>query len=188
VRALVVARYQGVGLLFASGDQRRPHNLGVTFVTPLDVVFDRLVGARALAPRKMSLNAVDTTRARRTEDELRAMVEAIHNSAPGIQETNWLEWKRTLDLTTPEGRSAVSKAVLGFANRAVEEAQLACEGVAYMVVGVEPGTAAGVPNFDHATLGQKIKTYVDGPRWTPHYVAFSGVTVLVIVVEVAKTR
>jgi hypothetical protein len=53
---------------------------------------------------------------------------------------------------------------------------------------VEPGTAAGVPNFDHATLGQKIKTYVDGPRWTPHYVAFSGVTVLVIVVEVAKTR
>jgi hypothetical protein len=54
--------------------------------------------------------------------------------------------------------------------------------------GVEPGTAAGVPNFDHATLGQKIKTYVDGPRWTPHYVAFSGVTVLVIVVEVAKTR
>ncbi|MCV7218508.1 hypothetical protein H7J51_24925 [Mycobacterium crocinum] len=131
----------------------------------------------------MSLSNIDKSRALRTEDELRALVDAIHSSPPNTQETNWLEWKSTLDLGTPEGRFAVSKAILGFANRSPAQAQLAMEGVAYMVVGVEPGSAAGVPAFDHATLGQRIKTYADGPRWTPHYIGFSGVEVLVIVIE-----
>ena len=42
---------------------------------------------------------------------------------------------------------------------------------------------AGFPPFDHAALGQKITKYADGPRWTPHYIDFMGVTVLVVVVE-----
>lgn len=134
----------------------------------------------------MDLSTIDKTRASRTEDELRALVDAIHTSPAGTQETNWLEWKSALDLGTPEGRFAVAKAILGFANREVAQAQLACEGVAYMVVGVEPGAAAGVLTFDHATLGQKIRTYADTPRWTPQYVQFSGVTVLVIVVEAPR--
>jgi hypothetical protein len=66
------------------------------------------------------------------------------------------------------------------------QAQLALEGVAYMVVGVEPGSAPGVLNLDHATLGQKLKTYVDGPTWTPYAFDFMGVTVLVAVVEPPK--
>jgi hypothetical protein len=52
-----------------------------------------------------------------------------------------------------------------------------------MVVGVQPGAAPGVPAFDHATRRRRIKTYADGPRWTPHHVDFAGVTVLVIVIE-----
>jgi hypothetical protein len=134
----------------------------------------------------MSLNDIDKTRASRTEDELRALVEAIYTSPAGTQETKWLEWKNGLDVGAVEGRFAVGKAIIGFANRAVAQAQLACEGIAYMVVGVEPGAAAGVPNFDHASRGQKIKTYADGPRWTPHYVEFNGVTVLVVVVEAPR--
>jgi hypothetical protein len=63
------------------------------------------------------------------------------------------------------------------------QAQLACEGVSYLIVGAEPGSAAGVASFDHAKLGQKIRAYADTPRWTPQYVEFSGETVLVIVVE-----
>ena len=63
-----------------------------------------------------------------------------------------MEWKSSLDLGAPEGRFTVAKAILGFANRAVDQAQLAFEGVAYLVVGVEPGAAAGVINVDHATL------------------------------------
>lgn len=131
----------------------------------------------------MSLSNLDTTRDLRTPDELLELVEAIYNSPATAQETNWLEWKSTLDLGTVEGRFAVGKAILGFANRAVEQARLKCAGVAYMVVGVEPGAAPGVTPVDHATLGQRIKTYADSPRWTPHYVPFSNVEVLVIVVE-----
>ncbi len=131
----------------------------------------------------MSLSSIDKSRALRTEDELHDLVEAIYNSPPGAQETNWLEWKSSLDLGAAEGRFAVAKAILGFSNRSVAQAELALEGAAYMVIGVEPGTATGVSTFDHATLGQRIKTYADGPRWTPHYVEFSGVEVLVIVVE-----
>jgi hypothetical protein len=133
----------------------------------------------------MSLSTFDTTRASRTEDELRALAEAIHLSPVGTQETNWLEWKCS-DPTTPEGLFAVAKTLLGFANRAVAVAELVYDGVAYMVVGVEPGSTPGVPTFDHAKLGQKIKSYVDGPRWTPYYIDYSGVTVLVIVVEAPR--
>lgn len=131
----------------------------------------------------MSLNNFATAVACRTDDERAALVEAIHSSPSHSQETNWLEWKNGLDPGTNEGRFAIAKAILGFANRAVDQAQLACEGVAYMVVGVQPGAVAGVPSFDHAALGQKIKTYADEPRWTPHYVGFDGKTVLVILVE-----
>jgi hypothetical protein len=129
------------------------------------------------------LSDIDKRRALRTEDELRDLVAAVHDSPPNTQETNWVEWKSALDLATPEGRFAVAKAILGFANRSVAQSQLAMEGVAYMIVGVEPGTATGVAMFDNATLGQRIKTYADGPRWTPHRIEFSGVDVLVIVIE-----
>lgn len=122
----------------------------------------------------------------RTGDELLTLVAAIHGSRASTQETNWLEWKNSVDLTKAAGKFAVAKAILGFANRSVEQAQLACEGVAYMVVGVEPGAAAGVGAVDHAELGQAIKTYVGGPRWTPFYVPFDGVTVLVIVIEAPR--
>lgn len=131
----------------------------------------------------MSLSDLDTTQDFRTASELRELVEAIFNSPPGTQETNWLEWKSQLDLGTLAGRFAIAKAILGFANRSAEQAQLKCAGVAYMVVGVEPGAAAGVTPVDHAVLSHKIKTYADGPRANPYYVPFSGVEVLVVVIE-----
>lgn len=119
----------------------------------------------------------------RTDEELRTLVKAIHGSPAGTQETNWLEWKNGLDVSKTAGRFSVAKAILGFANCSVEQSQLACEGAAYMVVGVQPGAAAGVGAVDHAELGQAIKTYVHGTRWTPFYIPFEGVTVLVVVVE-----
>lgn len=135
----------------------------------------------------MSLSDIDTTRALRTDEELLGLVEAIHSSPRIAQETNWLEWKSSLNLGVVEGRFAVAKAILGFSNRSVAEAQRACEGVACMVVGVEPGSAAGVADIDHASLGQGLKTYVDGVRWSLHYVEFVGVTVLVIVIEAPRS-
>lgn len=131
----------------------------------------------------MALKELDTDRGFRTPAELVELVTAIYDSPGNAQETNWVEWKRSLDLGKAAGRFAVGKAILGFANRSVEQAQLFCDGVSYMVVGVEPGSAPGVEVVDHATLGQRIRTYVDGPRWTPHYIEFGEVQVLVVVVE-----
>jgi hypothetical protein len=129
----------------------------------------------------------DTTQAARTEDELEALVEAVFTAPESTQETHWLEWKSSLEMSSAEGKFAVSKAILGFANRAVDHAQLACEGLAYMLVGVKPGAAPGIATPDHAVLGQGIKTYVPGiARWSPHYIEFRSVTVLVIVVEAPK--
>lgn len=133
-----------------------------------------------------TLSILDSTRAMRTADELLMLVRAIHGSPADTQETNWLEWKSSLDLTRPAGKFAVAKAILGFSNRSVEQAQLAAEGVAYMVVGVKPEAAAGIGAVDHADLGQGIKTYANGTRWTPFYVPFGGVTVLVVVVEAPR--
>ena len=64
-----------------------------------------------------TLSKLDTTRAMRTADELLMLVKAIHGSLAGTQETNWLEWKSSLDLTKPAGKFAVAKAILGFSNR-----------------------------------------------------------------------
>lgn len=125
---------------------------------------------------------IATDREFRTIDELNALVEAVVKAPLGTQETRWIEWKRTLDLSTLAGRFAVAKAILGFANRSTEVAAQTCEGTAYLVLGAEPGRVDGVQALDHADLVQKIKTFADGPRWTPHDISYSGMTVLVIVV------
>ncbi|OBF19477.1 hypothetical protein A5725_18160 [Mycobacterium kubicae] len=63
----------------------------------------------------MSLSDIDTTRALRTEDELRGLVDAIYSAPTTEQETNWLEWKSTLNMGVVEGRFQVAKAILGLA-------------------------------------------------------------------------
>lgn len=134
-------------------------------------------------PEPLTLSDIDTSRALRTDDELLQLVAAIHGSRPEAQETNWLEWKSSLDLTKAPGKFAVAKAVLGFANRSVDDARLTTGGVAYMVVGVEPGAAAGVAAIDHANLTPGIKTYASTPRFTPRTLRYAGVEVLVVMVE-----
>lgn len=148
-------------------------------------------GSLTYAPRMMrdrgtGLGGLDLSRAMRTDDELLELVEAIYGSSTHTQETNWLEWKDGIDPAKPEGKMHIAKALLGFANRSVDQAQLACEGVAYMVVGVSPGACGGVTPIDHANLDQAIKSYVATVRWTPRYVAFRGLTVLVAVVEAPR--
>lgn len=127
---------------------------------------------------------LDTRNDFRTAAELAGLVEAIAHAPAGEQETNWVEWKSSLDLGTPAGKFAVAKCILGFANRAPGVAALHCRGAAYMIVGAEPQNVQGVPAMDHATLSQKLATYLDdGPRWTAHDVVHDSKNVLVILVE-----
>jgi hypothetical protein len=129
----------------------------------------------------MGLN-INTDREIRTVDELTDLVREVVGAPVDTQETRWIEWKSTLDLDKAAGRFTVGKAILGFANRSPEVAARTCKGAAYLVVGAEPGGAVGVNPVDHAILAQKIKSYADGPRWTPYYIDHSGVKVLVIAV------
>jgi hypothetical protein len=132
---------------------------------------------------------IDTGVALRGMNDLRRLVEAVVG-ADENDELDWLEWKSTLDLSTKHGCFQVAKAVLGMANRAIEQAKLACEGLGYVVVGAEPGRLHGLVSVDPAMLDQIIEPYIggaNGPRWTSTYVPVDdGKVVLVVTVEAPK--
>jgi hypothetical protein len=130
--------------------------------------------------------ALDTGRTLRTRGELTALVEAIRDADPGEHETDWLEWKRELDLGKDAGHTfAVARHILGFGNRDPVPAALHCEGAAYLVVGAEPGAVRPVPDWDPADLDNWIGRYVapGSPRWRADRVDVDGGQVLVFTVE-----
>lgn len=69
----------------------------------------------------MTLN-LELRRPLRSRAEQRALVEAVRDAPTFEQETHWLEWKGSLDLDSKEGRAAIAKAILGFANRSPDTA------------------------------------------------------------------
>ncbi len=129
--------------------------------------------------------SVDTSRALRGTRDLRLLVDAIV-AATDHDEADWIEWKSGLDLTTKEGCFPIARTVLGMANRLPERASATCEGLGFIVVGVEPGNLPGIASVDPARLDQLVEPYVggsEGPRWTPTYVIADDKTVLVVSVE-----
>lgn len=127
---------------------------------------------------------IDTSRALRGHDALRRLVKAVIDAGEH-DETDWLEWKSTLDLASREGRWHVARAVIGFANRLPDQARLHCEGVGYLVVGAQPGSCGGVDGIDPADLTQGVGEYLgrQGPAWTPTLLRVGEATVLVVTVE-----
>lgn len=68
-----------------------------------------------------TLSNLDTTRAMRTADELLMLVEAVHGSPAGTQETNWLEWKRsTVTVHRAAALAAAGVLLAGCGSTAVE--------------------------------------------------------------------
>jgi hypothetical protein len=130
----------------------------------------------------------DTTHAPRRPSELVALVEAVVAADPG-DESDWLEWKSTLDLGRAEGRFAVARAVLGLSNRRPDHARRVCEGHGYVVIGAEPGEVQGVQDVDPAVLDDGLSPYLggsQGPRWAATYVAVAGKKVLVATVDAPR--
>jgi len=60
-------------------------------------------------------------------------------------ETNYLEAKSALDLTSIEGVAKIAKFLLGAANRRPQEAARYFHGYAVLVIGAQEGHADGVP-------------------------------------------
>jgi len=125
---------------------------------------------------------IDTGQALSTTAQRTALASAIYRADGNASETQWLEWKTDVDLGNAAGKFALSRAILGFANRDPVDAARDCGGEAYVLIGVQPGTLTDVPYIDPASLSQKLKHYVDGPFWTPEYVDVDDKRVLVVAV------
>ena len=127
---------------------------------------------------------IDLHRPVRSRAEQTALAEAVRDAAPSESETNYLEWKGTLDLTEKSALAKIAAAVLGFSNRIPDVAARALGGCAYMLVGVEPGALVGVTTVDAATLEARLAAYVGAQvQWRPDYVEVDEKTVLVVTVE-----
>jgi hypothetical protein len=131
---------------------------------------------------------LDTTRALRTNDELRALAEAVRDAPVGEPETDGVEWKGPWDLTDAKTRFETARHVLGFGNRTTVAAELAFEGCAYLLAGVEPGNLVGTAVIDPAALDDALSKYVlsGSPRWHPSYVELDGQQILVLTIEAPR--
>ncbi len=127
---------------------------------------------------------IDTSRALRTPVELLALVHAVAAALPE-DELDWIEWKCAGDLNDKPTQGTMARHILGMANRVPEQAAQYAQGCAYLVMGAEPGSLAGLVPADPAILDQGVQPYLGhrGPAWSPQYVKDSGVTVLAITVE-----
>jgi len=129
---------------------------------------------------------IDPTQPFRSHDRLVALIKAVLTAEP-TDEAVWLEWKSPLDLRTPEGQFSVARQILGFANRPPEVAAPWAGGHAYVIVGAEPGSLAGMTCIDPAVLEPMIRPWVGtgakAPRWHPTWVVVDGHSVLVVDVE-----
>lgn len=119
-----------------------------------------------------------------SDEQLRSLAKEIRNGVTDV-ETDWLEWKSALDLTTAAGRFGVSRQILGMANRVPGLARQKCGGYGYILVGVEQGAITGTAQFDPAQLHDWIDPYIGatGPAWQPRYVQVDNTTILAIEVE-----
>lgn len=129
--------------------------------------------------------SIDTSRALRTPNQVLSLIQAVFEAAPE-DESRSIEWKSAYtDLTSTEASFAISRAILGLANRPVAVAAASFEGVGYVLVGVEPGSLEGQQVPDSAELLNAIHRYTGHgwPYWDARTLTFNAVTVLVVTVE-----
>jgi len=126
---------------------------------------------------------IDVSKPFRYPSELKRLVQAVR-AAGEYDETRWIEWKRSLDLTGAEGIRHIARQILGFANREPRVAAQWAGGYAYLVVGASPEALIGVTQLDHEQLVSKIGPYVGSyVTWTPEYIEIDGVIALVITMD-----
>lgn len=128
---------------------------------------------------------VDSTKALRGVSDLQRLVRAVQRAGEH-DETDWLEWKSSLDLRSKESWFHLARTILGMANRSPSTAAMHCAGLGYLVVGAQPGSVDGVESVDHAELERGVSVYVggaNGPAWSPLWISVDDRTVLVVIVE-----
>jgi hypothetical protein len=115
-----------------------------------------------------------------------AIVEQVHQT-PGLQETNYLEWKSGYDLSKRAGAAATARQLIGMANRDGARVAGHADGHAYVLIGVEPSSVPGVPQWDASDIENWLARFV-GPdlRYDVHYVPHEGKDVLFLTVDAER--
>lgn len=132
---------------------------------------------------------IDTSQPLRRPLDLQRLVQSVVTAGTPADEAFWVECKNNeFDLSGAPGRFKTARAILSFANRLPDAAATVCGGLAYVIVGAEPGKADGTAAHDGADLDNWLVRYLggDGPVWSPTYVKHNDKDVLVIVVEPPK--
>jgi hypothetical protein len=128
-------------------------------------------------------DSIDTTRSFRGVGGKHRLVRYVLQTHE-TNETDWLEWKRELDLSSAEGRFAVARQILAFANRRPDRSVVHAGGCGYIVIGAEPGNVYGQSPIDPADLVAGVRSYVgDEVGWSPLTITVDGRTVAVVEVE-----
>lgn len=127
---------------------------------------------------------IDATGPFRSVPRLLELVRFVLATSPD-NETDWIEWKCGVDLSTPAGRFSVAKQILGFANRDPRRTAGHAGGCAFMVLGAEPGHLSGQAAMDPSKVEAGVRSYIgtDGPAWLPQTINVDGTDVVVISVE-----
>lgn len=128
---------------------------------------------------------IDTSKALRTHDELIQLVDAVLLAGPG-DENIAVEWKSKYEnILSKEASFALARAILAFANRDISTAKTAFEGVAYVVVGAEPGNLSDQTVPDSAELSNAIRRYTGSgfPRWDMRPINYRKSQVLIFIIE-----
>lgn len=111
-------------------------------------------------------------------------MEAVLDLPATAQETDWLEWKSTLDLRSKRDRANIARHIIAFANRTLTAAAPHCGGYGYIVVGAAPQELSGLTPVDSAELDQGLGTYLgfgdEAPQWSLEWVMRDDTPVLVI--------
>jgi hypothetical protein len=126
---------------------------------------------------------IDRSQSLSTNADRHRLVQAVRG-ARVEDETDFLEWKSTLDL---EDRSHVVKVclgIIGMANRPIEQAAKSFGGQGFVVVGAAPGNVHGVKPVDGAQLSRMITQHIGlGIRWRSDWVDVNEVAVFVVTVD-----
>jgi len=97
------------------------------------------------------------------------LITALSEATDDTVEKSYLELKGTLDLATAEGKFALAKAILAFANRDPDAAAPFFDGRALIVLGVHKGNVTGIKRIEDHELLDALRPYLGNddrsPRW-----------------------
>src|SRR3954469_25552460 len=103
---------------------------------------------------------------------LEGLARAVAAAAPDEPETDALERKGALVLSSRKAGFDLARHLLGFGNRSVPQAQRQFDGYAYLLAGVASGDLCGITLPDPAELHNALDAFVGHghPHWQLHRV------------------